>query len=224
MRFDIIIVSLKREVNMTHSSHTQTAICRRFAKLPYSKKEVQIMYSGSNPSALRSRREIVQAFLNLLSKYSLEEITIKQIMDMTGLSRQTFYQIFRDKEEILEHYLDTLFEDFITHTEQHEIKNLCDAAKIFFAFFQKYKQVFGLIIQNGKSCVMQRKCREYLQENRYIHCDLQGVQTKQEQEYATTFIISGMVAILEQWVRSPEPVSISAPELALLVCRITGTE
>jgi len=182
------------------------------------------MYSGSNPSALRSRKEIVQAFLSLLSEYSLEDITIKQIMDMTGLSRQTFYQIFRDKEEILEYYLDTLFEDFITHSEWHEIKNLCDAAKLFFDFFQKYKQVFGLIIQNGKSCVMQRKCREYLQENQYIHCDLPGVQTKLEQEYAMTFVISGMVAMLEQWVCSPEAASISAQELALLVCRITGAE
>ncbi len=182
------------------------------------------MYLGNNPSALRSRREIVQAFLSLLSKYPLEKITIKQIMDMTGLSRQTFYQIFNDKEEILEYYLDTLFEDFIAHTEQHQIKNLCGASKLFFAFFQEYKQIFGLIIQNGKSCVLQRKCREYLQKNQYIHYDLQGVQTESEKGYAATFVISGMVAMLEQWIRSPEPVPASAQELALLVCRITGTE
>lgn len=181
------------------------------------------MYTGSNPSALRSRKEIVQAFLSLLSNYDMEEITIKQIMDMTGLSRQTFYQIFADKEEILEYYLDTLFEEFITHTEQHEVRDLCDAAKLFFSFFQEYKQIFGLIIQNGKSCVMQRKCREYLQKSQYIHYDLHGVQTEQEREYATTFVISGMVAMLEQWVKSTEPTQISAKELSLLVCHITGT-
>lgn len=81
-----------------------------------------------------------------------------------------------------------------------------------------------MIIQNGKSCVMQRKCREYLQKSQYIHYDLHGVQTEQEREYATTFVISGMVAMLEQWVRSPESVQAGAQELALLVCRITGTE
>lgn len=182
------------------------------------------MYTGSNPSALRSRKEIVQAFLSLLERRPLEEITIKQIMDMTGLSRQTFYQIFDDKEEILEYYLDTLFEEFITHTQRQEVKNLCDAAKLFFAFFQEYKQIFGLIIQNGKSCVMQRKCREYLQKNQYIHYHLQGVRTQQEMEYATTFIISGMVAMLEQWVRTADSEQISTKELALLVCRITGSQ
>lgn len=182
------------------------------------------MYTGTNPSALRSRKEIVETFLSLLSNHSFEEITVKQIMDATGLSRQTFYQIFADKEEILEYYLDTIFEEFITHTEHQKVTNLCDAAKLFFAFFLKYKQIFGLIIQNGKSCIMQRKCREYLQKDQYIHYDLHGVRTDQEAEYATTFVISGMVAMLEQWIRSSEPVQIDALELALLVCRITKTE
>lgn len=182
------------------------------------------MYTGSNPSALRSRNEIVPAFFNLLSDYSFEEITIKQIMDATGLSRQTFYQIFADKEEILEFYLDTLFEKFIAHTKQYEVKNLCDAAKIFFAFFQEYKEIFSLIIKNGKSCVLQRKCREYLQKSQYIHYDLHGVESDWDREYATTFVISGMVAMLEQWIRSPQSAKSGAKELALLVCRITGTE
>ena len=71
---------------------------------------------------------------------------------------------------------------------------------------------------------MQRKCREYLQKSQYIHYDLQGVQTELEREYAATFVISGMVAMLEQWIKSAEPAQISAKELALLVCRITGTE
>lgn len=182
------------------------------------------MYTGTNPSAIRSRNEIVPAFFDLLSDYSFEEITVKQIMDATGLSRQTFYQIFSHKEEILEYYLDTLFEEFITHTEQHEVKNLCDAAKLFFAFFKEYKQIFGLIVKNGKSCVLQRKCREYLQKSRYIHYDLHGVQSACDQEYATTFVISGMVAMLEQWIRSSESDTLDPQQLAKLVCRITGTE
>mgnify|MGYP000072671706 CR=1 FL=1 len=52
------------------------------------------MYQGNNPSALRSREEIVNAFMTLLQHSSIDRITIKQIMDTAGLSRQTFYQIF----------------------------------------------------------------------------------------------------------------------------------
>ena len=93
------------------------------------------MYPGSNPSALRSREEIAAAFLTLLRTTPPEELSVKEIMDAAGLSRQTFYQIFVSREEILEHYPDTVFGRFVAHTKDKTIHNLCDAAKIFFAFF-----------------------------------------------------------------------------------------
>lgn len=181
------------------------------------------MYQGNNPSAIRSRNEIVKAFFNLLATHDLENISIKQIMDATDLSRQTFYQIFSSKEDILEYYLDELFSSFIKHSRTKTIENLCDAAKLFFSFFADYRDTLALFIQNGKSCIVQRKCREYLHEEHYVHYALAGVRTPQEQSYATTFAISGMVAMLEQWIREPDS-NMTAQELALLVCRITGAE
>lgn len=180
------------------------------------------MYTGTNPAALRSRDEIVQAFLTLLENIPLENMTVKQLMEATDLSRQTFYQIFNSKEEILEYYLDTIFSHFIIDSKKHTIYNLCDAAKIFFAFFEKYKPTLRLIIQNGKSCVLQRKCREYLRNEEFIQYQLQGIQSYQDQDYITTFVISGIVAMLEQWIRVDFAASPSANDLALLVCRITG--
>ena len=86
------------------------------------------MYQGNNPSALRSREEIVNAFMTLLQHSSIDRITIKQIMDTAGLSRQTFYQIFSSKEEILEYYLDSVFGKFTAHYRINTVHNLCDSA------------------------------------------------------------------------------------------------
>ena len=180
------------------------------------------MYTGTNPAALRSRDEIVQAFLTLLENTSLENMAVKQLMEATDLSRQTFYQIFNSKEEILEYYFDTIFSHFIIDFKKHTIHNLCDAAKIFFAFFEKYKPTLKLIIQNGKSCVIQRKCREYLRNEEFIQYHLQGIRSDQDQDYSTTFVISGIVAMHEQWIREDFTTAPSANDLALLVCRITG--
>ncbi len=66
-----------------------------------------------------------------------------------------------------------------------------------------------------------RKSREYLEH--YVHYTLSCVRTPQEQSYATTFAISGMVAMLEQWIREQDS-GMTAQELARLVCRITGAE
>lgn len=180
------------------------------------------MYTGTNPAALRSRDEIVQAFLILLENTPLENMAVKQLMEATDLSRQTFYQIFNSKEEILEYYLDTIFSHFIIDSKKYTICNLCDAAKIFFAFFEEYKPALKLIIQNGKSCVLQRKCRDYLKNEAFIQYQLHGVRSDQDQDYSTTFVISGIVAMLEQWVHEDFAAAPSAGDLALLVCRITG--
>lgn len=182
------------------------------------------MYKGNNPAALRSREEIVAAFLSLLQSAPFDEISVKQIMLETRLTRQTFYQIFSDKDEILEYYLETIFESFIRHASSCEIHTLCDAAKVFFCFFAEYKEIFALIIRNGKSCVIQRKCREFLLENQYIRYDMDGVHSEGERRLATTFVISGIVAMLEHWIRDEEMQHYGEEELARLVCRITGAK
>lgn len=180
------------------------------------------MYQRNNPSALHSREEIVRAFLLLLENKTLENITVKEIMIAADLSRQTFYQIFDSKDEIIEYYLDTVFQAFLCHTKEHTVCDLCSAAKLFFSFFESYRKPLSLFIRNGKSCVVQRKCREYLHQEQYIHYALHGVHSEQEQTYATTFIVSGMVAMLEQWLREDDAPDIN--QLALLICRITDTQ
>lgn len=81
----------------------------------------------------------------------------------------------------------------------------------------------ALFIKSGMSCVVQRKCREYLQAENYVRYELSDIRTSQEKSYAATFAISGMVAMLEQWIREPDS-GMTAQELALLVCRITGAD
>lgn len=181
------------------------------------------MYTGSNPSALRSREFIVQSFMRLAETMPIADISIKQIMDGSELSRQTFYQIFETKEEIMEYRMDCMFGEFMEGMKSCTISNLCDTAKLFFAFFEQQKPFIQMMVRNGKGCVLQRKCREYLQKDEYIGYRQEGVYTDEEKEYAMTFIISGMVGMLEQWFKAESPET-NAQKLARLVCRITNTE
>jgi len=88
-------------------------------------------YRGANPSALRSRGEITATFMKLLETRSLADLSVKQIMDATDLTRQTYYQIFDSKEDILEYYLDSVLDELIRQSRQHVINDLCAAAKVF---------------------------------------------------------------------------------------------
>lgn len=59
------------------------------------------MYQGSNPIAIRSQKRLTDAVLLLLKERTYSSINVKNICATADLSRQTFYQLFSSKEEVL---------------------------------------------------------------------------------------------------------------------------
>jgi AcrR family transcriptional regulator len=180
------------------------------------------MYCGNNPSALRSQEYIVQSCLNLIQETPLDELTVKQIMSGSDLARQTFYQVFDSKDEILEYYLNGLFEQYITAHEIVEIENLCDTAKLFFRFFEANRDFITLMVQNNRACMLQRKCREYLMRGGWLEYRLETVKSEMEHNYAVSFVMAGIVGMVIDWIK--EGYQTDVEELANLVCRITHSE
>ncbi|MCR4725554.1 MAG: TetR/AcrR family transcriptional regulator [Clostridia bacterium] len=181
------------------------------------------MYQGSNPSALRSREEIVKAFLLCLKDEPLESLSIKKIMDRSGLSRQTFYQIFSSKEEILDYCLDRVFSGFSRSVQDAPARDVCTIAQLFFPAFEEHWELLSLVIRNGKSCMLQRKCCQILLNGDVLWCDLPGVRSREEQVYAAMFVAGGMVSMLQRRIEEGTS-GPSARDLADLICRITGAQ
>lgn len=62
------------------------------------------MYNGNNPTALNSRDWLVQALLSLMNSMPYSKITVKNICTKADLSRQTFYNFFETKDDIIRFY------------------------------------------------------------------------------------------------------------------------
>jgi AcrR family transcriptional regulator len=73
----------------------------------------------------RTRRALQNAMLSLADEKDLETITVQEITDRADINRATFYQHFRDKEELVSSALDALFEEFTAEdrafTDQHQL-------------------------------------------------------------------------------------------------------
>jgi AcrR family transcriptional regulator len=59
------------------------------------------MYEGKNPTALRSQAWLERALVELLEDRPYAEVTVKALCERADLSRQTFYQLFSTKDELL---------------------------------------------------------------------------------------------------------------------------
>lgn len=59
------------------------------------------MYQGDNKTALCSQKAIADALVCLLDGKPYSEITVSELCQQSGISRQTFYALFQTKENVL---------------------------------------------------------------------------------------------------------------------------
>lgn len=68
------------------------------------------MYTGKHASALQSQKWIGESLIDLMAEKSYHMVTIGEICTRADLSRQTFYNVFKNKEEVLRFLLRTDYE------------------------------------------------------------------------------------------------------------------
>lgn len=187
----------------------------------YDRLEVFVVYKGTNPSAKRSQEWIAKSLIVLMQDKMLEQITVKEIMESSELARQTFYQVFDSKEEVLEYYMDNLFKEYLQRCKTASIDHLCDAGKVFFEFFHENEPFIAALAHNQKICILQRKCHEYLRNEQFMKFTHVGIHNTQEKSFASAFVTAGLIGVLVEWIQSGK--TVRTEELADLVCRITNS-
>ena len=84
------------------------------------------MNPTQNPSALRSKKVITESLLLLMKKYPYAEITVKQILLETDISRKTFYRNFLSKDDVLNSFINTILQDYVDTIQQQQQKYSID--------------------------------------------------------------------------------------------------
>lgn len=76
------------------------------------------------------------------------KISIKDIVDRAGLTRQTFYHNFTSKEEVLLHREEELCDAFFAYLKEHPMKNWEDFIWFYFRYWQTNAEFVQLLIDN----------------------------------------------------------------------------
>lgn len=102
-----------------------------------------------NPAAIRSKRALALAFAELLEKKSLPAITISEITEKAGVSRQTFYTNFSQKEDILTYSLDRLFSMYADQLPEGLFQTPLEALADYFTYWHDHSQFLTLLFRNS---------------------------------------------------------------------------
>lgn len=164
------------------------------------------MYQGKNPTALQSQNLITEALLALMEEEPFQKITIKAVCAYAGVSRQTFYSLFENKEEVIGRRLDQLFEEyrkrFIEEKRAYTIRSLCDSIM---ECFVEQKKLLSLLVENRLvenrlDTLAREKSEAYL-----LHLDnIFHAYDHEDRDYAISFLAGAIISMVVYAIRKDD--------------------
>lgn len=173
-----------------------------------------------------------EAFIYLLEKKDIEYITVKEICHKAGVNRSTFYLHYESINDLVEEtmaYINEKFiayfqedsEDFINKIKSSSLKDLKLIEK-------KYLTPYLTFIKDNKKIFRASFCNPNGMEAtvKYKHLKTYVLMPilerfhipEKERNYLLAFYISGIMAIIEEWLNTDCKDSISDIEDIIIKC------
>lgn len=175
------------------------------------------MGERENPISTRSKRLIVAALMQLMKEIPFSKITIRDIVNCAGLTRQTFYHNFESKEDVLVYKLDSLFAGFFSYLAEKKIADCESIIWFYFRYWQRNIDFLTLLINNNLTYIIKHRYPEYFKMIRVLFLDDKDI-SELEKQYVISFIGGAVINLLEAWVATGQV--LTPREMASLVMRI----
>lgn len=99
-----------------------------------------------NRMSKQNKEKILKSFFKLLEEKPYSEITIVDISIDASVSRKTFYRLFKNKENLLNTYIDQLLNDWVTYANKKNPQNYEDLITLLFEFWKRYVPQLTILV------------------------------------------------------------------------------
>lgn len=96
------------------------------------------MLNTKNPTARKSQEWISRELLGLMETIEYDKISVSEICRKAEIDRRTFYRNFDSKNDVLEHYINALREEYLRMYSDEDRCSSYKAAKYFFEFWSQH--------------------------------------------------------------------------------------
>ena len=153
------------------------------------------MYQGNNPTALASQKLLLDALKKLLKKKSFKDISVSELCNISGVSRQTFYSLFETKENILQFYFDRL--DMTKPENANKpslsLKEVCDSYARYIA--ENYDTLVMLIDNSALRVFYRNIYNNFISDTKSLYID-----DIKDRDYVAEFLASGLSRLAEKYI------------------------
>ncbi|MCQ6658498.1 TetR/AcrR family transcriptional regulator [Leuconostoc citreum] len=164
---------------------------------------------GHQKLALQSKQWLLEALFELLKNQTFQTISVTAIADKAGVSRRTFYRLYKDKYDLLDYYSDQCVQRYVSQLNAQNGRQMSfeDIVNLFLNFWWQDRQVVKILIDRGMFHVISTRLSSHsgkLYTKYSAPWHIEG--TPQEINFVTAFSFGGLWQLLETWLASEEPV------------------
>lgn len=158
---------------------------------------------------LKTQKEVMRAFTELLSEKDFNQITINEIADRADVSRGTVYLHYIDKYDLLDkcmdNYFNKLFESCIPldDTKHLPSKHLIIHA---FEYLEQHASIYTALLINKGISPFRKRMLAAIQESIGELVDTSDINQEMNREVLIQFLSSAVVGVLEWWIINSLPV------------------
>ena len=164
------------------------------------------MYEGNNPTALQSRNWLITALIELMQEVPYDKISVITICKKADLSRQTFYNLFRTKDDLLHFYLRQQCEAKFQEMVKHRTLSVEDMVTAFADVLQSNAPLLKLMIENQLEQIISEEIAGcVILFGR--HFAFQG-RNDDTFPYGAAFLSGALAQTLIFWFKQADPVSL----------------
>lgn len=152
---------------------------------------------------VKSKEKIKFALINLLNKYSFDEISVKDICRFAEISRGTFYLHYQDKYDLVSKYQKSVMVHAKKHFKSHKYESKRDFIAQAISFWESEGELLLLLLSSRGSSEIQQLVKLLLQK----HMELNLLpfithenMSQKDERYFLVFLSNAVLGVLQEWV------------------------
>ena len=171
------------------------------------------MYQGKNNTAIQSQQWLGESLVRLMSQTSYPAITVGAICKEADLSRQTFYNVFENKEEILRFCLRQQYEKQFQRFADQDVITVGEIVGAFAVVVAENQNLLRRMIENQLDSVLADEITRCvaLFAGKFVKKEQPGERLA----YSEVLLSGALGHLLVYWFRQEQPISME--ELTQLI-------
>jgi AcrR family transcriptional regulator len=166
--------------------------------------------------SIRTRAWIVQAFNELIFKRAYSGLPTDKIIKREGVGRSTFYEHFRNKDEVLLHSMSWILSAFadavIDAADLYRIRGVLD-------HIMDQKAMAGPLLANSASAAITTELANLIESRLAPRNPSLGTRLRVPLRFAAQQVADSQLSLLRSWLDDAS--SCSSTDLATAICRIS---